>query len=168
MWKSEINGIEMQDCSTPVQVSSICSQLALKISLVLAHQNGRVGIRIYSQRVQRIQLRRPLEEILVHLAVISAQATVQLPIRKAPRVDQLYGVRSDLLQQFHDSFRSGKLDLLDREGARKEEFRAFLLHGMQSIQTEKFAQKHRCLLAKLGDSARGVNRVVEIFHNKIL
>jgi hypothetical protein len=84
-------------------------QLALLYPL---EQHLAVRIRVHSNLVQRVQLARTVEHILVHLSVLASKTAIQHPVVKAPRIYQLDSMRPDLLEQLHDRVGARELDLV--------------------------------------------------------
>ena len=109
--------------------------------LIPLDQHPAIRIRIKSQLVQRVQLTRPEEHVLIHLPIIAPQTAVELPIGESPRIYQASGVRSDLFEKRHDGLGPGELDLANRGSGTGEELRGFALEGVESIETKQLMEK---------------------------
>ena len=138
------------------------------IPLVLLDQHLAVRIRIDRQRIQRVQLARPDEQILIHLPVGPPQTAIKDPIGEMPRVDQPHSVRPDLLEQLHDRLRPRELDLPHRDGARGEELGRLLLQGVEGVEAEELVHDGRGLGAEFGRHGRGPQGLVEAFDDEVL
>ncbi len=58
-----------------------------RIPLILLDQHLAIRIWIDSQRIQRVQLASPMEQVLINLAVEATKTAIELPIRELPRID---------------------------------------------------------------------------------
>lgn len=106
-------------------------QLALEsLAVVLLEQCRTVGVRVDSDAVEGVELRGPVEHVLVDLAVVSSERGIELPVREVPCINQTHGMRSDVCEQLHDGASAGELDLADSDCGRSVEFRSLLLEGV--------------------------------------
>lgn len=96
-----------------------------------------VRVRIHREGVQRIELARAVEHVLVDFTVVTAQAAVELPVRDVPRVYQRDGVRSDFLEEARDGSAAGELDLADLLGTVSASLRLSTIFLHESRKRER-------------------------------
>lgn len=112
---------------------------------ILLHNHIIVRIRIKGQIVHRIQLARPMEHILVHLPIVPAETAIQLPVGKSPGIDELHGVRADLLDELHHGVRARELDLPHRASGAGEELRGLALERVEGVEAVQLVQEGNSL-----------------------
>lgn len=107
------------------------------LTLVAPEQDVTVRVWVNRNVVERVELRRPVEHVLIYLAVKATKTAVQLPVWEIPRVGKADGVGPDFLQQVHNSTRAGQLNLADGDGGTGEELAGL---GLQSMECEEAVQ----------------------------
>jgi len=81
----------------PSQVRTL--KLTLEVlGVVLLEQRRAVWVRIHRDTIQRVQLTRAVEHVLVDLSVVATERRIELPVGEVPRVDEANGVGTDLLE----------------------------------------------------------------------
>lgn len=109
-----------------------------------------------------------MKQILINPPIIPTQTAIELPIGKAPRIDEADGMRANFLQQLHDGLCARELDLPDRDGRAGKELGRLALEGMEGVEAEELLHQGEGVWIQVLFDTVGAEGVVEVFDHEVL
>lgn len=145
-------------------------ELALQLALpdIPLEKDAAIGVWVYDDLVEGVQLASTVEQVFVDLSVVPAEGTVELPVGEVPGIDESDSMRPDLLEEFHHSIGASKLDLADGDGSARVELCGLCLESVEGVQAEELVQEANGLRIQLALRFGGLQVLVKVFDDEVL